>query len=67
MPTWRSLDDAAKQLKVSRRTLTQWISDGKIRAFRIPGDRKRYVDLDEVKRFREPKPIERPEEGADSG
>ena len=33
-------------------------SDGKIRAYTIPGDKHRYVDLDEVRKFRQPRPIE---------
>jgi excisionase family DNA binding protein len=60
MATWRTLDDAAAQLKIGRRTLTQWISDGKIKAYTIAGDRRRWVDLDEIKELRTPKPIERP-------
>ncbi len=57
MPTWRTLDEAARQAGVSRRTITQWISDGKIRAYTRAGDKRRYVDLDEIKRLREYKPI----------
>lgn len=63
MATWRTLDQAAKQLGVSRRTISQWISDRKIRAYTIPGDKHRYVDMDEVKKFRQPRPIEPGEEG----
>jgi excisionase family DNA binding protein len=62
MPTWRTLDEAAKQLKISRRTLTKWVSNGKIRGYTIAGDRHRYVDLDEIRKLREPKPIERPDD-----
>lgn len=60
MSTWRSLDDAADQLNLSRRTITRWIGEGKIKAYRIAGERKHFVDLDEIEKLREPKPIPRP-------
>jgi excisionase family DNA binding protein len=62
VPTWRALDDAAQQVGVSRRTLTRWISEGKLTAYRIAGDRRRYVDMDDIKRLREPEPL-LPKEG----
>lgn len=55
--TWRTMDEAAKQLKLSRRTLTRWVGQGHIRVYSIPGDRHRYVDLDEIRKFREPRLI----------
>ncbi len=58
MATWRTMDEAAKQLKVSRRTLTRWVTAGKIRVYRVEGDRHRYVDLDEIRKMRQPKLIE---------
>jgi excisionase family DNA binding protein len=58
MATWRSLDEAAKRLKVSRRTLQRWAREGHIRIYKRPGDRKRYVDLDEVEAFRQYQPLE---------
>ena len=61
MPTWRSLDDAASQTGISRRTLTRWIGQGRLRAYSIAGDRRRYVDLDEIRKLREPRPIEPPQ------
>ena len=54
--TWRNLDDAAKQLKISRRTLTRWIANGWLQTYSILGDRHTYVDMDEVKKLRQPKP-----------
>ena len=53
MATWRTMDEAAKQLRISRRTITKWVGGGHIRAYTRPGDRHRYVDLDEIKRFRD--------------
>jgi excisionase family DNA binding protein len=47
------MDQAAAQLKISRRVITRWVSEGRIRAYTRPGDRHRYVDLDEIKRYRE--------------
>lgn len=55
--TWRTLDQAAKQLKISRRTLTKWISEGKLTAYTIAGDRHRYVDMDEARKLQEPQPV----------
>jgi len=64
MATWRTMDDAAKQLKISRRTLTRWVGEGHIRAYARPGDRRRYVDLDEIKKYRDQyTPIEPKEKG----
>jgi len=59
MPSLRSLDDAARIGKVSRRLLQQWLSEGKLQRWQVPGDRKRYVDMDEVKRLLEPRPLDR--------
>jgi excisionase family DNA binding protein len=60
MPTWRHLDDAAQEVGVSRRTLNRWIADGLLRVYRVPGDRRRMVDLDEIEKLRQPRPIEKP-------
>jgi excisionase family DNA binding protein len=58
MPTWRSLDDAAAQTGISRRTLTRWVAEGKLRAYKRAGDRRRYVDLDDLRKLQELKPVE---------
>lgn len=60
VPTWRTLDDAAKQTGISRRSITRWISAGKLRAYSRAGDRRRYVDLDDLKKLQQLKPIEKP-------
>ena len=52
------MDDAARDSGVSRRTLTQWVSDGKLRAYRRAGDRKRYVDLDDIKQLQKLRPVD---------
>jgi len=59
MPSLRSLDDAARIGKVSRRLIQKWLGEGKLKRWQIPGDRKRYVDMDEVKRLLEPRPLDR--------
>jgi excisionase family DNA binding protein len=51
------MDEAAADLKIGRRTIQRWISEGTVTAYRIAGDRRRYVDLDEIKRLREPQAI----------
>jgi len=57
------MDQAAAQLKISRRVITRWVSEGHIRAYTRPGDRHRYVDMDEIKRYREQyTPVERRKE-----
>jgi len=52
------MDEAARDSGISRRTLTQWVSDGKLRAFRRAGDRKRYVDLDDIRKLQQLRPVE---------
>jgi DNA-binding transcriptional MerR regulator len=56
VPTWRSLNDASRQTKISKRTLQRWIARGLLRRYRIMGDPKAYVDLDEIKKLREIQP-----------
>jgi excisionase family DNA binding protein len=58
MPTWRSLDEAAKQTGVSRRTLTRWVAEGKLRAYKRAGDRRRYVDLDDLRKLQQLRPVD---------
>jgi excisionase family DNA binding protein len=55
----KTLDEAAVVTGLGRRTLQRWITDGKLTGFRVFGDRKRYVDLDEVARLRQPKALPR--------
>jgi excisionase family DNA binding protein len=60
---WRTMDEAAAQLRLSRRTITRWVAEGHIRVYKVPGDRHRYVDLDEIRKFRTPTLIEPKEKG----
>ena len=58
LPTWRSLDDAAKQTGISRRSLTRWVAEGKLKAYSRAGDRKRYVDLEDIRKLQQLRPID---------
>lgn len=60
MATWRTLDEAANQVGISRRTLQRWISERRIHSYTIAGDRRSWVDLDEVRKLRVPRPKARP-------
>jgi len=60
MPRLKALDDAAAQSGVHRRTLQRWLNDGSLTAYRIAGDRKRYIDLDELEKLRQPVALPRP-------
>lgn len=64
MPTWRTLDQAARQTKLSRRTLQRWLSQGLLTPYKVLGDKHVYVDLDEIRALRQPKlrPRKGPEE-----
>jgi hypothetical protein len=66
MPTLKTLDEVAKLripvkgrgvVKVSRRLLQQWLTAGKLKRWHIEGDRRRFVDMDEVHKLLEPRPI----------
>jgi excisionase family DNA binding protein len=56
VPTWRTLNEAAKLTGVSRRTLQHWAKQGHIRIYVRPGERKHYVDLDEIETYRQMRP-----------
>lgn len=63
MPTLRTLDDAARISKVSRRLLQKWLTEGMLRRWQVPGDRRRYVDIAEVKKLMEPRELPLKQEG----
>jgi len=66
MPTLKSLNEAATLCGVSRRLLQKWVSQGKLTAYEIAGDRKRYVDVEAVQRLRKPQALPRPD-GSSAG
>ncbi len=43
---WLTLQDASKQLGVSRATLRQWADKGKVHAFRTPGGHRRFSQVE---------------------
>ena len=55
MPKVLALDEAAKRIGVSRRTLQRWLAEGRIKRFRVAGDRRVFVDPEEIERLREPR------------
>src|SRR2546429_5319287 len=46
VPTWLSLDEAAKRLSVHPATLREWADKGQIRTFRTPGGYRRFNEAD---------------------
>jgi len=59
MPNVKSLDDAARLSGVHRRTIQRWLWEGKLTGYRIPGDRRRYVDMGELESLRTPQALPR--------
>jgi len=57
MPTIKSLDEAGRLTGVSRRLIQKWLGGKRLTAYSIAGDRRRFVDLDEIKKLREPRPL----------
>lgn len=57
MPNLKSIDEAAKIAKVSRRLLQQWMTETKLKRWKVPGDRRRFVDMDEIRRLKEPRQV----------
>src|SRR6266576_3341477 len=46
VPTWLSLEAAAKRLSVHPATLREWADRGQIRTFRTPGGHRRFSEAD---------------------
>lgn len=55
----RTLKEAAAGAGVSRATLWRWLRAGKIRRYRVAGDRRVFVDLDQILDLRRPREEER--------
>lgn len=53
-PSWRPIRQVAAVVGVSRRTLERWVVQGAITAYRVPGDRRTFLDMEEVGHVREP-------------
>lgn len=58
MPTWRSLDEAAEATGIHRRTLQKWVKAGLLTPYRVMGDRRMFLDIDQIEELRKPKPRE---------
>jgi len=41
-----------------RRSLTRWVAEGKLKAYSRAGDRKRYVDLEDIRKLQQLRPID---------
>ena len=56
MPSWLSLDEAAKKLSVHPATLREWADKGRIRMYRTPGGHRRFSAEDVLAMGSEPAP-----------
>lgn len=56
MPKVIDLEEASERFGVSVMTLRRAIRAGQLKRYEIWGDRKVYVDPEEVERLREPRP-----------
>lgn len=56
MPTWLSLDAAARKLSVHPATLREWADRGRIRTYRTPGGHRRFSEEDVLALGSEPAP-----------
>jgi hypothetical protein len=55
MPTLKPITEAVRLAKVSRRLLNQWLKEGRIKKWKIEGDRRGYVDMQEIERLKQPR------------
>jgi excisionase family DNA binding protein len=54
------VEEAAERLNVHERTIRRWIKQGRLKPYRVMGDVRRFVAVDEVEALREPIPVEIP-------
>ena len=57
MPKVITVADAAERLGVHERTIRRWIKEGRLKPYRLLGDVRRYVAVDEVEALREPQEL----------
>ncbi|MBV8913105.1 MAG: helix-turn-helix domain-containing protein [Acetobacteraceae bacterium] len=50
--------EAAERLGVHDRTIRKWIREGRLKPYRVMGDRRRYVSADEVEALKEPQELD---------
>ena len=49
--------EAAERLGVHERTLRRWIREGRLKPYRVMGDRRRFVSVDDIERLQEPQEL----------
>lgn len=57
LPPIKPLDEVVSEFAIPRRTLQRWLGTGKLTRYKVEGDRRRYLDVAEVKRLRQPKAL----------
>ena len=67
MPRLKPLDDAVQDTGLGRRTLQRWLSEGILTAYKIAGDKRRYVDVEEIEKLRQPQPLPKRDGGQHGG
>ena len=58
MPKVITVAEAAERLGVHERTIRRWIKEGRLKPYRVLGDVRRFVDVDEVEALREPQELD---------
>jgi len=53
--------EAAERLGVHERTLRRWIREGRLKPYRVMGDRRRFVSVDDIERLQEPQELPPPD------
>lgn len=56
MSTWLTVNEAAHHLKVSRATLYRMIEDGRVKAYEIPGSKRKRFKQEELDAILTPAP-----------
>jgi len=56
---YESVDEAAAEIGVNRVTVWKWIRQHDLPTFRFLGDRRTFLRREDVRRLREPIPVER--------
>ena len=62
LPKVITVAEAAERLGVHDRTVRKWIREGRLKPYRVMGDRRRYVSADEVEALKEPRELDRESE-----
>lgn len=59
VPDLVSSDDAVREFEIGKSTLYRWLREGLLDRYRRRGDRRTFVDRDQLKRLVEPQPQKR--------